>query len=166
MRGPGLRIALAFFGFVATAAAQDFRATVTGRVTDPSGGVIPGATVKVTRVDTNETREVIAGDDGNYTVPYLTPGAYRVEAAASGFQTLKRDGIELRVADKLNLPLQLKIGQVSETVTVSGQQEVIETTSADRGLVFDPVKTQELPLNGRQTYMLLALTPGVIFTQE
>jgi hypothetical protein len=59
----------------------------------------------------------------------------------------------------------MTVGNVSETVTVAGQ-EVIETGSADRGLVFDPIKVQELPLNGRQTYMLLALTPGVIFTQE
>ena len=157
---------LVLFAFGAGAFAQDFRATITGRVTDPSGRVIPGATVKLIRVETNETREVIAGDDGAYTIPYLNPGIYNVEASASGFQTLKHEGIALRVADKLNLPLQLKIGQMAETVTVVGQQEVIETASADRGLVFDPVKTQELPLNGRQTYMLMALTPGVIFTQE
>jgi len=85
---------------------------------------------------------------------------------ASGFQTLKREKITLSIADKLNLPLQLTVGAVSETVVVTGQQETLETGSADRGLVFDPIKTQELPLNGRQSYMLLALTPGVVFTQE
>ncbi|HKX33133.1 MAG TPA: hypothetical protein VJ302_35970, partial [Blastocatellia bacterium] len=63
-------------------------------------------------------------------------------------------------------PLQLTIGEVTEAVVVMGRQEVIETSSADRGLVFEPVKVQELPLNGRQVFMLLSLTPGVLFTQE
>src|SRR5262245_33250013 len=161
-----IRAALALMVFTAIGFAQDFRATISGLVTDQNGQGVANAIVKAVNVDTNETREVLAGDDGLYAVPYLNPGTYSVEASAAGFQTLRRGGIELRVADRLNLPLELKIGQVTETVTVTGQQEVVESGSADRGLVFDPVKTQELPLNGRQTYMLMALTPGVIFTQE
>ena len=80
--------------------------------------------------------------------------------------TLKREDITLATADKLNLPLKLQIGQMAHEVTVVGEQETMDTATASRGLNFDPVKTQEYPLNGRQTYMLLALTPGVIFTQE
>lgn len=146
--------------------AQDFRATLTGIVTDPSGAAIPEATVKAIKIDTNTTKEVKTTSIGNYTVPYLDPGTYRIEVTAAGFQTLVRDQIVLRVADKVNLPLQLAIGQTTQEVVVTAQQDVIETASADRGLVFDPVKTQQLPLNGRQTYMLMSLTPGVIFTQE
>jgi len=70
------------------------------------------------------------------------------------------------VADKVNLRVEMKLGQTSESVVVTAEQEVIETASADRGLVFDPIKTQQLPLNGRQSYQLMALTPGVLFTQE
>lgn len=66
----------------------------------------------------------------------------------------------LRVADKLDLPLHLTIGQISQQVTVAAQQEVLETADASRGLEFDPIKTQQLPLNGRQEYMLMALTPA------
>jgi carboxypeptidase family protein len=146
--------------------AQDFRATVGGLVTDSNKQAIAGAIVRATRVDTNETKEVRTTSEGRYSIPYLNPGIYNIEVTANGFQTLKRESITLRVADKVDLPLQLTVGQVSETVTVTGQQEVLDTGSADRGLVFDPIKTQELPLNGRQTYMLLSLTPGVIFTQE
>ncbi|MCI0388773.1 MAG: TonB-dependent receptor, partial [Acidobacteria bacterium] len=158
-------IVLVLFTLVPCAFAQDYRASITGLVTDPSGAAVPGAMVRAIRSDTNEVKEVKTTSDGHYTIPYLNPGIYNIEVTASGFQTLKRETITLRVADKLNLPLQLTVGQVSEMVTVIGQ-EVIETGSADRGLVFDPIKTQELPLNGRQTYMLLPLTPGVIFTQE
>src|SRR5581483_2374694 len=160
------RIALVLFAFAVGAFAQDFRATISGQVTDPSGAAVPGAVVKAINAETNETKEVKTTSDGHYTIPYLNPGTWNIEATASGFQVLKREGIVLRVADKLNLPLEMTVGNVNETVTVTGQQEVIETGSADRGSVFDPVKVQELPLNGRQTYMLMSLTPGVIFTQE
>jgi hypothetical protein len=145
---------------------QDFRATIQGQITDGTGSVIPGATVRAINSQTNEVKEVKASSAGLYVIPYLNPGTYTVEATAAGFQALRRTDIVLRVADKLNLGLQLTLGQVSQEITVTGQQEVLETGSADRGLVFDPIKTQEYPLNGRQTYMLLALTPGVIFTQE
>src|SRR5262245_42675712 len=145
--------------------AQDFRARITGQVTDEHKAAIEGVTVKALLIKTNQVTETKSNSDGYYSLPYLVPGTYTVEASATGFQTLKRESIVLSVAEKLNLPLQLAVGQVAQEVTVSGQ-EVIETGSADRGLVFDPIKTQELPLNGRQTYMLLALTPGVIFTQE
>src|SRR5205085_5965752 len=67
---------------------------------------------------------------------------------------------------RLNLNLQLTVGQATTEITVTGQQEVIDTGDANKGLVFDPDKTQSYPLNGRQSYMLLMLTPGVIFTQE
>ena len=104
--------------------------------------------------------------DGLYTIPYLIPGVYTVEVTAPGFQGLKRADITLAVGARLNLPLQLTVGQATTEVTVTGQQELINTADANRGLTFDPVKTQEYPLNGRQSYMLLQLTPGVIFGQE
>jgi hypothetical protein len=146
--------------------AQDFRATVSGQVTDPSGAAVPNATVRAVNSGNHQSKEVKTTSQGYYSIPYLDPGTYSVEVTASGFQTLRREAISVRVADKLNLPLRLSVGQMNQEVTVVGQQEVIDTTNADRGLVFDPIKTQEYPLNGRQTYMLMALTPGVVFTQE
>jgi hypothetical protein len=160
------RSLLVLFVFAASVFAQDFRATLSGQVTDPSGSVIPAATVKATHIGTNETKETTTTSDGLFTLPYLSPGLYNIEISANGFQTLKRESITLAVAQKMNLPIRMTVGQMSQEVTVVGQQEVIDTGSADRGLVFDPIKTQELPLNGRQSYMLMSLTPGVTFTQE
>ena len=145
---------------------QDFRATILGQVTDASKSAIPNATVKATRVGTNEATEVKTSASGFYSIPYLAPGTYNIEAAAPGFNILKREAITLHVADKLNLPLTLEVGQMTQQVTVVGEQELVSSVTASRGLNFDPIKTQEYPLNGRQEYMLLALTPGVIFTQE
>src|ERR1039458_4708752 len=145
--------------------AQD-RATLTGIVTDPSGATVPNATVKATNTATNTASETKTTPDGLYTIPYLIPGVYNVEVTAAGFQGLKRADITLQVGARLNLPIQLTIGQATTEITVTGQQEIINTADANRGLEFDPVKVQEYPLNGRQSYMLLMLTPGVIFTQE
>jgi hypothetical protein len=158
---------LACLGFYAgSVCGQDYRATLSGQVTDPSEAAISGATVRAINVDTKEAKEAKTTAEGSYTIPYLNPGVYDVEVSAAGFRLLRRQKIVLRVADKLNLPLKLQIGSVTESVTVTAQQEVLESGSADRGLVFDPIKTQEYPLNGRQTYMLMSLTPGVLFTQE
>ncbi len=145
--------------------AQENAATLTGLVSDPSGAAVPNATVKATNDATNQSRVTKTNGQGIYTIPYLDPGVYTVEISATGFSTVRRQEITLAVAQNLNLPVQLTIGQAATEVTVTGQQEVIDTTDADRGLVFDPEKTQDLPLNGRQSYMLLNLTPGVIFGQ-
>jgi hypothetical protein len=153
-----------FLLLCAVAFAQDFRATLTGTVTDPSGAVVPNAAVKATNTATNESKQVQSSSQGTYTIPYLDPGVYDFEFSAPGFQTLKRAAITLEVAQKLNLSVILPVGQSATEVTVTGQQEIIDTADASRGLVFDPLKTQELPLNGRQSYMLMMLTPGVLFT--
>ena len=111
--------------------------------------LITGATVKAINTANNEVKSTQASIDGSYTIPYLNPGTYNIDVSASGFQGLHREGIVLEVAAKVNLPLHLTLGQMTEQITVVGQQEVIDTNTADRGLVFDPIKTQEYPLNGR-----------------
>src|SRR5450432_3014739 len=146
--------------------AQEFRATLSGTVTDPSGAAIPNATVKAVNTAVNSSNEAKTSSDGLYTIPLLQPGVYTIEVSANGFQSLKREEITLAVGQKVNLPIHLTVGQMSQEITVTGQQENIDAGDANKGLVFDPTKTQEYPLNGRQTYMLLNLTPGVIFTQE
>src|SRR5262245_20170517 len=113
---------------VSTALPQDFRASITGSVTDPSGAVIPNASVKAIKQGTNETKETITNHLGLYTLPYLDPGRYTVEAHSVGFATLTRTDIVLNVADKLNLSLELKVGQVADTMTVAGEQDLINTT--------------------------------------
>ena len=93
--------------------AQDFRATIQGQVVDPSGAAIPGATVKAVNTATNAAKEAQTTAEGIYTIPYLDPGTYDIEVSASGFQTLKRASIVLQVAQKLNLPLGLTVGQAA-----------------------------------------------------
>ncbi|MBO0723735.1 MAG: carboxypeptidase regulatory-like domain-containing protein, partial [Blastocatellia bacterium] len=125
-----VRSVLALVLFAAGIFAQDSRATIGGLVTDPNGQGIAGAIVKAIRIETNEVKEVKTTAEGRYSIPYLTPGIYNIEVVANGFQMLKRESITLRIADKLDLPLQLTVGQVSDTVTVTGQQEALDAGSA------------------------------------
>src|ERR1051326_4302010 len=136
------RSALALLLFSSTALfAQEFRATLTGTVTDPSGAAVPNATVKATNIATNTVKETKTTSDGVYAIPFLEPAVYTAEASAPGFQALKREQITLSVGQRLVLPLALTVGQATTEITVTGQQEIIDTGDANRGLVFDPIKT-------------------------
>jgi hypothetical protein len=146
--------------------AQEYRATILGLVSDPSQSAIPNAVVKAVREGTNVSKETATNASGLYTLVGLEPGRYTVTVTAQGFTTVRREGIVLQVAEKLNLPISMEVGAVTQEVTVVGEQELIHTTTASRGLVFDPIKMQEIPMNGRQTYMLLRLSPGVMFAQR
>jgi hypothetical protein len=163
MRKLALSLVLFSLGFLH---AQDFRATILGQVTDAQNAAIPKATVRATKVDTNVSKETLTNNEGIYALVGLDPGRYTVTISAGGFQTTRRTDIVLQVAEKLNLPAKLEVGAVTQEVTVVGEQELIQTATASRGLVFDPIKMQEIPMNGRQTYMLMRLSPGVMFTQR
>jgi hypothetical protein len=147
-------------------AGQDFRATISGQVTDASGSAIPGAKVKATQRSTDEVFHAVTNQDGYYTLPYLQPSTYDVEAEATGFTTLRRADVTLMVAEKLDLPIRMELGKVSETITVVAEVADLKTADASGGLNFDSLMTSEYPLNGGQVYMLMDLTPGVLFTQE
>jgi hypothetical protein len=128
--------------------------------------MVGSAAVRATSRVNNRSVSVKTTADGVYTIPYLEPGVYDVEVTAPGFRNVKLTAVELQTQQRLNLPVRMTLGEAKAQVTVEARQELIDSTDSNRGLVFDPLKTQEMPLNGRQAYMLLTLTPGVIFTQE
>ncbi len=148
------------------ALAQEYRATLLGQVVDSSGASIPNAAVKATREGTNVSKDTVTNNEGIYTIIGLDPGSYTVHVTANGFRTHVRSQIVLQTAQKLNLPMTLEVGQTQQEITIVGEQELIQTATASRGLVFDPIKMQEIPLNGRQAFMLMRLSPGVMFTQR
>src|SRR2546426_9065648 len=108
-------VALLFLIFAATAAGQTSSATVVGRVTDPSGAVIPGVNIKITNLDTNAARQSTSNGAGDYTVPYLTPGRYALEAAVEGFRSYKRTEFTLEVDQSLRIDIPMQVGATSET---------------------------------------------------
>ena len=150
----------------AAAYAQDFRANIVGLVVDPSKAPIANAIVNATHDDTNVSRSTATNAEGMYTLVGLEPGRYTVTITAAGFSMVRRSGIVLQMAQRLNLPITMEVGQVTESITVVGQQELVETATASRGLVFDQVKMSELPIAGRTVFMLMTLSPGVMWTRR
>jgi len=148
------------------ASAQFSRASLLGQVTDSTNAPIPGAILRITRVENNETRVEISDVTGNYGCAFLTPGTYRIQVHAKGFKTLERTNLQLDTDDTLVLPLILQVGEVADHVTVGAQRESLDMTSASHVTRTDPAKLAALPLIGRQAYSLVSLSPGVIFTQE
>jgi Carboxypeptidase regulatory-like domain/TonB dependent receptor len=143
-------------------AAQEYRGSIGGTVTDPSGAAIPGVTLTVTSVERNVSHETLTAHDGNYLVPFLLPGNYRVSAELAGFKRYVRSSVELRVNDRLRLDIQLELGEVAESVTVTGQTEVLETDTANRGVVIGKKEIFNLPTSGRNPFQLAWLSPGVL----
>lgn len=160
-----LKFAFLFLLVPAITAAQQFRATVTGTVTDAQGGVVPGATVTALNTSTNVSVDTQTNDRGVYTIQELAPGPYRFTAALSGFKTYVREGITLRTAETVTVNLSLSMGAVEETVTVSAATTNIESNESSIAQTIENKRISELPLNGRQVYMLAQLTAGTIFTQ-
>ena len=146
--------------------AQDFRATVSGQVTDKSGAAIAGARVTATQRSTNQKTTQVSNAEGSYTLTALLPSVYDIEVEATGFKRAKKADLTLLDSDKIVLPFQLEVGEVNQEVTVTATSDVLATGDASGGVNFDSTLTSELPLNGRQVYMLMSLSPGVMFTQE
>jgi hypothetical protein len=103
---------------------------VLGQVTDSTNAPIPGAILRITRVENNETRIEISDVTGNYGCAFLTPGTYRIQVHAKGFKTLERTNLQLDTDDTLVLPLILQVGELADHVTVGAQRESLDMTSA------------------------------------
>jgi len=146
--------------------AQESRGSITGQVTDKSGAVVAGAQITITNVATNVSTTTTTNEAGNYTVLYLIPGQYTVTVEASGFKKVVRQGIEVRVADKLTLDLTLEVGAVAETVNVTAEAPLLETASASAGQVIDQRRISELPLSDGNPFVLSRLSPGVSYTGD
>jgi len=145
------------------AAAQEFRATVTGRVTDPNGLVVPGATVTARNAETGELATATTTTDGIYTIPFLRPGVYTVSAELAGFRKVSQASVKLEVGQTSSVNFQLQLGELNEQVSVVAESPILEAAKADRGLVIDNDRVNELPLNARNPFMLSYLSPGITY---
>src|SRR5580692_6781323 len=143
-----------------------FSQTVTGRllgtVADQSGAAVAGATVVLTDVQRGTSRTVLTDESGNYVAPELQPGTYRVRAEAKGFKTVERVNIPVEVGTDLRVDITLPAGSLSETVVVTDEVPLIDTTSSTLGGTLSNAQINDLPLNGRNYENLLQLRPGVM----
>ena len=119
--------------------------SISGRVTDPSGAVVPGVKVFALNTATNIRVESVTNNDGYYQIFRLIPGPYQLEVEAPNFKRLERAGITVQVADKLDIDLMLEIGQVGETVNVTSDAVLLRTQDAQVGEVITSQNVQNLP---------------------
>jgi len=143
------------------AQAQVVGATLTGTVTDPSGGVVVGAAVSAKDIATGVGREVTTDSAGLYTIPNLIPGPYEIRVTASGFSTTVQSGVTLSVGQQLQLNFVLKVGQTSAEIQVTEVAPQIELTSSANTGQVESETVRQLPLNGRDWTSLAQLQPGV-----
>jgi hypothetical protein len=135
--------------------------TLLGIVSDQNGAVVPSATVRAQNTDTGFTTSTTPTPDGSYVISLLPVGHYTISVEASGFKTFIRSGVLIPVAQSIRVDVKLEVGQVAQTVTVSGSAVNIDTTDATLGMTVDTAHLESLPLNGRNAMGLLETLPGV-----
>ena len=149
--------------FIATPGlAQESRASLIGRATDPTGAVVPGATVRATNTATNAMASSQTNEAGNFEIPYLISGVYTLSVEASGFKKAVRQGIQLRIGDRVMLDFALTVGDLAEAVQVTGEVPLLDTATASLGMVMDQRRVQELPVVGGNPFYLTRLSAGVL----
>src|ERR1043166_4541003 len=151
---------LLLHGLAAVSFAQDVTARVDGQVADPAGAVVTNATVTLTNTKTGEVRTAQSNDSGQYTLTLIPPGTYDLSVKAQGFKEYLSKGLELSVNDRKTINIPLETGAVSESVTVTAEAPLIQTTPTV-GDVVENRRVVELPLNNRNFMQLLTLVPGV-----
>ena len=134
---------------------------ILGTVTDATGGAVAGATVTVLDVDRGTSRVLTTDEAGAFNAPSLLPGNYKVRAEFKGFKTVERPNIPLEVGQEVRVDLTLQPGEQAQTITVTEEVPLVETTNAELGGTIQNAVINDLPLNGRNFENLLALRPGV-----
>lgn len=145
----------------AALSAQQITGTVTGIATDPSGAVLPNVQIQLKNLQTNVVRDTVTDSSGAYSIPFLPAASYSLGATAKGFRKYQVDSFTLQVGQTARLDLTLEVGDVTQTMSVSGTAVALQTESASVGAVIDSAKIVDLPLNGRNFIQLAQLIPGV-----
>jgi len=144
--------------FSTRASAQE--ATIVGTVTDPTGSVVPGASITVTNTDTGQTRNIKTNEAGQYVVPNLQIGHYTLKIQAAGFKVEERSGIVLNVGDRSRIDIAMNMGTAQETVTVEANAVKVQTDTGEVSNLISGKEVSQLATNGRSIYTLVNLTPG------
>jgi hypothetical protein len=143
------------------AAAQETRGNINGTVQDAQG-VIPGATVRITNVDTSQTQQLVTNGSGYFEAPLLPAGNYRVTVEMPSFKTLEQSNIVLSVGQTLSLRLTLELGAVTERVNVTAEAPLLDTTSVSSGQNYDRALIEGLPMAANQPVLLTKFAQGIV----
>ncbi|MEO6724937.1 MAG: carboxypeptidase-like regulatory domain-containing protein [Blastocatellia bacterium] len=141
--------------------AQSPQGTITGTVSDAQGARVNNATVNVLRVATNQKFTAVSSEEGVYAIPSLPIGEYEVTVTATGFSTYKQPKVVLEVGQRLRVDITMQVGEMTNTVTVTGDVSRVQTEASSLGTTVERQRIENLPLNGRHVFNLVKLVPGV-----
>jgi hypothetical protein len=153
-------VLLALFLLVSNSSAQEFRAVLTGQVTDSTGAIIPNATVKAVNVDSGTSYTSITSGKGDYYIPYVLPGTYTVSAQADGFKTAVQDKVLLQASQSFGQNFTLNVGSVDQQVVVSTEPPQLDTANGSGGAIIDERTLESVPVNSGQAYTLIGTATG------
>jgi hypothetical protein len=145
---------------------QETRGTIVGRVVDPSGAFIPGASVVVTNTAMGTKFNLKTNENGYYQATFLIPGMYSIEASSQGFKKAVRDNVQIQVNDRLEINMALEVGASEQSITVTEEVPLMNTESASVGTVVDSKRVADLPLSYGNPFGLIGLASGVAFTGD
>src|SRR6266403_2539909 len=148
--------------FTPGAAAQTTFGNIIGTVSDTSGGALEGAQVTLTNQETDAKLTQTTGSDGLYQFSNLLPGRYRIDVEKPGFKHTTQPDIVVQVQQTSSINLTMQVGDVSQTVEVTSETPLLQPDSSSLGQVIDERKTNEIPLNGRNVFNLITLSPAAI----
>src|SRR5437773_8702022 len=160
----GLRSAIYFcssFALAYMCSGQTYTGGLTGAVNDPAGALVPSASLKLTNLETNDVRQQSTNETGAYNFTALPPGRYRMEVEHPGFKKFGHEPSEVRVQQFITLNTVLEVGTGTQVVEVTGQVALLDASTSSLSQVVENRQVTELPLNGRNTLALVALTPGI-----
>lgn len=161
-RGHGIAALSGVLLFAALCCGQEFRGTIGGVVSDPTGAPIQGATVTVTEVHTGTHVPTVSDSAGKYTAPFLLPGEYDIAVKMQGFKEYLRKGVHVGADDHVTIDVALVLGDVATSVEVSGGAPILNTDNATVGQTVTTQEMADLPINGRTPMMAANLSMGVI----
>jgi len=159
-----IKTIVALAGLVTAALFAQERGVYSGKVTDPQGSAIPGATVIATEIRTGTKTTATSEATGAYSLPFLAPGEYEITVDAPGFKRFLRRGLTLSAGETPVIDVSMELGAASESVTVTGDAPLIQTANASTGQVVTTREVEDIPINGRAPIMLTGLAMGVINT--
>ena len=160
------RLLFLLLAIAACLCAQEFRSTLMGRVTDPSGLGVPNAKIVIVKTDTNTRSETVSGAEGNYTMPFLAPGPYEVTVEVAGFKKYMHSGIELGTNERIAEDIRLQVGSSTESITVTEESPLVSAMTASAGEVITTQEVANLPMNGNTPLALARNALGVIPKQK
>lgn len=148
------------------AGAQTSNATLQGTISDQSGGILPGVTIKLQSPATGLQRDTVTNTAGLYVFNFLPAGRYEITAELTGFKSVRHDDVQLEIGQNLSLDMKLEVGRLEETVLVEGTAPLLDKASPSIGTVIHSNQLKELPLAGRHWAGLMLLAPGAINTGD